>query len=188
MQLPNFDKSWTLFLDRDGVINLRHPGKYIMNLDEFEYLSGSLEAIVKLSKVFNKIIIVTNQKGVGKGLMTQTDLDHIHQHMLADLKNKGGKVDTVYAATAAKSTPESLHKPNPGMALKAKKEFPEIDFKKSVIVGDSISDMQFGFRLGMWTVLVEGKEEEKEAAAAIRVDQRVSSLAAWAQIITTTKK
>ena len=186
-ELPDFDKSWTLFLDRDGVINQRYLGTYIKTLDEFEYLPGSLEAIVKLNKFFNKIIIVTNQKGVGKGRMTQQDLDHIHKQMLTDLKNKGGKVDAVYAATAAKLTPESLHKPNPGMALKAQAAFPEIDFKKSVIVGDSISDMEFGFGLGMWTVLVEGKEEEKEAAATIRVDQRVTALAAWAQLITTTK-
>ena len=186
MQLPKFDKSWTLFLDRDGVINRRHPGAYITNLDEFDYLPGSLDGIMKLNKIFNRIIIVTNQKGVGKGLMTQADLDLIHEDMLKDLKNKRGKVDAVYAATAAKLTPESLHKPNPGMALKAKADFPEIDFKKSIIVGDSISDMDFGFGLGMWTVLIEGKKEEKAAAAAIRVDQRMPSLAYWAQLVVTT--
>ena len=184
MRLPNFDTSWTLFLDRDGVINRRLPGRYVTDFDEFDFLPGSVDSIGKLSKVFGRIFIVTNQKGVGKGLMTQNDLDHIHEQMLADLNKNGGKVDAIYAATAAKITPTSLHKPNPGMALKAKKYFPKIDFKKSIIVGDSISDMEFGFGLGMWTVLVEGKEEEKEAAAVIRVDQRMRSLTEWTEVIT----
>ena len=183
MQLPDFDKSWTLFLDRDGVINRRLPGQYVTRPDEFDFLPGSLNAINRLNKVFGKIFIVTNQKGVGKGWMTQNDLDDVHEQMLSDLNKAGGKIDAVFAATAAKLTPQSDHKPNPLMALKAQQFFPEIDFKKSVMVGDSVSDMQFGFGLGMWTVLVEGKEEEKEAAATIRVNQRTPSLAVWTDLI-----
>ena len=187
MSLPTFDKSWTLFLDRDGVINRRLPGRYVMHPDEFDYLPSSLESIIKLSKIFGRIIIVTNQKGVGKSLMSQADLDLIHEKMIADLKEKGGQVDAIYTATAAVLTSNSMHKPNPGMGLQAKVDFPTIDFKKSIIVGDSISDMEFGFGLGMWTVLVEGKEEEKEAAALIEVDQRVKSLATWMDILNNKK-
>lgn len=183
MSLPSFDKTWTLFLDRDGVINRRLPGRYVMCTDEFDYLPNSLEAIIKLSKVFGRIIIVTNQKGVGKDLMSQTDLDLIHEKMMADLKEKGGQVDAIYTATAAVFTSDSMHKPNPGMGLQAKADFPAIDFKKSIIVGDSISDMEFGFGLGMWTVLVEGKEEEQAAAALIEVNQRVESLTAWCDTV-----
>jgi len=179
MQLPSFDKSWTLFLDRDGVINRRLPGKYVTNFREFQYLPGSLESIYKLNKVFGRIIIVTNQKGVGKELMTQKDLDRIHGKMVSDCKKAGGHIDAVYAATGAKLTSTSQHKPNPGMAMQAKNSFPEIDFNKSIIVGDSISDMKFGSLLGMWTVLVEGKEEEQEMAAKIEVNQRVKSLGEW---------
>jgi len=179
MELPAFDKSWTLFLDRDGVINRRLPGRYVTHPTEFEYLPGSLQAITHLNKIFGHIIIVTNQKGVGKGLMTQMDLDEIHQRMISDSKKAGGHIDAVYAATAAKLTATSQHKPNSGMAIQAKTAFPEIDFKKSVIVGDSISDMKFGLPLGMWTVLVEGKEEEQEIAATFQVDQRVKSLKEW---------
>lgn len=179
MSLPAFDKTWTLFLDRDGVINRRLPGRYVMRPDEFDYLPNSLESIVKLNKIFGRIIIVTNQKGVGKGLMSQADLELIHEKMMADLNEKCGEVDAIYTATAAVLTSDSMHKPNPGMGLQAKADFPAIDFKKSIIVGDSISDMEFGFGLGMWTVLVEGKEEEQEAAALVEVNQRVRSLAYW---------
>ncbi len=177
--IPTFDKSWSLFLDRDGVINRRLPGRYVTHFAEFEYLPDSLQSIAQLNKIFGRIFIVTNQKGVGKGLMTQTDLDEIHLKIISDFKKAGGYIDAVYAATAARLTSTSQHKPNPGMAIQAKTSFPEIDFKKSVIVGDSISDMQFGLSLGMWTVLVEGKKEEVEMATKLEVDQRVKSLGEW---------
>lgn len=179
MSLPSFDQSWTLFLDRDGVINRRLPGRYVTNPDDFNYLPNSLASIVELKKIFGRIVIVTNQKGVGKGLMSQADLDLVHQKMIKDLKQKGGEVDAIYTATDAVLTANSHHKPNPSMGLQAKADFPVINFKKSVIVGDSISDMEFGFGLGMWTVLVAGKEEEKAAAALIEVDESVESLATW---------
>lgn len=182
MSSPFFDKSWTLFLDRDGVINRRLPGRYVTQPDAFDYLPNSLESIYKLNKIFGRIVIVTNQKGVGKGLMSQADLDQVHQKMISDLKEEGGEVDAIYTATDAVLTANSHHKPNPGMAFQAKADFPAIDFEKSVIVGDSISDMEFGFELGMWTVFVEGKEEEKAAAALIEVNERVESLAAWTKI------
>ena len=179
MSEHSFDKSWTLFLDRDGVINRRLPGQYVTCIKEFEYLTGSLQAIVQLNKIFDRIFIVTNQKGVGKGIMSQEELDHIHDKMRIDLNNKGGDLTAIYAATEATFSPKSLHKPNLGMGLQAKAGFPEIDFKKSIMVGDSISDIEFGRRLGMWTVLIEGKEEEKLAAAKIIVDQRAISLYDW---------
>lgn len=176
----SFDKSWTLFLDRDGVINRRLPGRYVTTLKELEYLPGSLQAIVKLNKIFDRIFVVTNQKGVGKGLMSREDLDLIHDKMREDLKNLGGSLTAIYAATEATLTSQSQHKPNAGLGLKAKADFPELDFNKAIMIGDSISDIEFGHRLGMWTVLVEGKEEEKLAAAKIKVDQRVTSLENWA--------
>ena len=175
----SFDKSWTLFLDRDGVINRRLPGRYVTTLKELEYLPGSLQAIVKLNYIFDRIFIVTNQKGVGKGIMSQEDLDHIHDKMRIDLNNKGGNLTAIYAATEAAFSSKSQHKPNLGMGLQAKAAFPEIDFKKAIMVGDSISDIEFGNQFGMWTVLIEGKEEEKVASAKIKVNQRAISLYDW---------
>ena len=64
-----FDSSWTLFLDRDGVINEREDGGYITKVEDFSFVPGSIKAIEKLSNIFGRIVIVTNQAGIGKGLM-----------------------------------------------------------------------------------------------------------------------
>jgi len=148
------DKSWTLFLDRDGVINKQIVDDYVLTWRQFEFIPGVKGAIKILSSVFGKIIIVTNQQGIGRGLMTEKDLSEIHYNMIAEIEKHGGRIDAVYYAPY---TPENNYmdrKPNVGMALKAKKDFPEINFKKSVMAGDSISDMEFGHRLGMINVLI----------------------------------
>ncbi len=83
MNLFEIDESWTLFLDRDGVINRRLMGDYVKSLDEFEILPGVLGAIKNFSKKFGRIVIVTNQQGIGKGLMTNEDLNAVHQYLHA---------------------------------------------------------------------------------------------------------
>lgn len=156
MNLRNYhiDKSWTLFLDRDGVINKRLPGDYVKEPAEFEFLPGVLESIAAFSKLFGRIIIVTNQQGIGKGLMTENDLQKVHQHMLSEIEAAGGHIDAVYHCPGLAEDDPPCRKSNPGMALQAKEDFPEIDFGKSVMIGDSESDMEFGRRLGMKCILV----------------------------------
>ena len=85
-----FDKSWTLFLDRDGVINVRLIDDYVKNINEFEFLPGVLEAFRIFAEKFGRIIIVTNQQGVGKGLMTLQDVDSVHDYMLKEVENQKG--------------------------------------------------------------------------------------------------
>ena len=153
------DKSWTLFLDRDGVINQKRDRDYVKNWGEFLFVEGSLEAISTLSKFFGRIIIVTNQRGVGKGLMSEQDLIKIHEKMVHEINLSHGKIDKIYYCTEV-SEFAFCRKPNVGMALIASKEFPEINFSKSVIVGDSISDVMFGQKLGMKKILI-GKTKEK---------------------------
>jgi len=176
MKKEVIDRSWTLFLDRDGVINRRTPGAYITCVEDFHFLPGSLEAMPFFREQFGRLVIVTNQKGVGKGLMTEDDLKDVHEYMLSEFKKMGVVPDAVYAATAREFTATSNHKPNPGMALQAQQDFPDIDFKKSVMVGDSLSDMEFGLRLGMKTVLVEGKFEDVEELAGLKLWERVFDL------------
>ncbi len=156
MNLKNrkIDKSWTLFLDRDGVINKKKENDYVLKWEQFEFISGTLDAIKELTSLFGKIIIVTNQQGIGRGYMTETDLKIIHKNMLAEINSSGGKIDAVYFAPQIKESNHSDRKPNVGMALKAKKDFPAIDFRKSIMAGDSLSDMEFGHRLGMLNVLI----------------------------------
>lgn len=144
----------TLFIDRDGVINKHLPGDYVKNWEEFEFLPGVLEAFVQLAKAFSRIIVVTNQRGVGRGLMTEVDLQDIHQRMVSEIVHAGGRLDRIYCCIDTnKDSPN--RKPNSGMALQAQKDFPEIIFKESIMVGDSKSDMEFGERLGMKTILIK---------------------------------
>lgn len=161
--LENIDKTWTLFLDRDGVINKRIINDYVLEWNQFEFNLGVLDALKKISTVFGKIIVVTNQQGIGKGYMAELDLMKIHANMISEIETHGGRIDAVYFSPFLKESNHHTRKPNVGMALMAKKDFPSIDFKKSVMAGDSQSDMEFGQRLGMINVLInEDKELGKQ--------------------------
>ena len=150
----NISKEWTLFLDRDGVINYRHVGDYVKNPEDFKFIKGVPEAIKIFSELFGRILIITNQQGIGKGLMTENQLTEIHRHMLDEIEKSGGKIQKVYHAPSLIKDKSFRRKPQIGMGLHAKKDFPEIAFKKSLMAGDSKSDMEFGKRLGMKTVLI----------------------------------
>ncbi len=150
----NIDNTWTLFLDRDGVINERLVDDYIKNLDEFRFLPGVLNALKYFSAVFGKIFIVTNQQGIGKGLMTESDLGNIHRHLVSEVKSHGGIIDKIYHSPYLAVDNDISRKPNPGLAYQAKKDYPEIDFTRSVMVGDSLSDMEFGRKLRMTNVFI----------------------------------
>jgi histidinol-phosphate phosphatase family protein len=164
------DKSWTLFLDRDGVINVRFPGDYVKCVDEFEFLPGAVEAVVRFSKIFGRIIVVTNQQGIARGVYSHEDLGSIHSHMKAEIEKAGGKIHAVYYAHQAAAENSPMRKPGTGMALKAKEDFPEIDFSKSVMMGDTQSDMEFGKAVGMKVIFV-GDEPLN-----IEVDGKVNSI------------
>ncbi len=140
-----------LFLDRDGVLNTLRHDDYVKTPDELDILPGVPEAMSLLRKVFGHIFVVTNQQGIGKGLMTEADLEAIHAKLD---KATGGTIDRIYHCPRLKSEHSFDRKPNIGMALKARKDFPEIRLKESVMVGDSATDMLFGRRAGMTTVLV----------------------------------
>ena len=149
-----FDKSWTLFLDRDGVVNKRIIDDYVKTVEEFVLLDGVAESIAKANTIFGRVVVVTNQQGIGKGLMTERNLSDIHAYCTELLVKENAFIDAYYFAPGLASENNQLRKPNSGMALQAKKEFEEIDFSKSVMVGDSQSDIEFGKRLGMVTVFI----------------------------------
>lgn len=169
-KLFSLNPEWTIFLDRDGVINHRRPGSYIKSIKEFEFTEGAKEAIKKLSSHFKRIVVVTNQQGLGKGLMTVEELNEVHKYMVDEIEKAGGRIDGVYFCPGLAKEKSGCRKPNPDMAFYAKRNFPEIDFKKSIIIGDSISDMQFGKNLGMKTILIPTKEEEIYQYPSIEVD------------------
>ena len=154
-------KDWTLFLDRDGVINKKIEGDYVRSWDQFEFLPGVFEALQNLSKIFGRIIIVTNQRGIGRGFMTEKDLQDIHSKMLAEFSKYNIQIHGIYYCPHDYEKEEcNCRKPKIGMALQAKKDFPDIDFEKSFMVGDSEEDMKFGRTLGMITVYLGKKKIE----------------------------
>jgi histidinol-phosphate phosphatase family protein len=146
--LPPIDPAWTLFLDRDGVVNIESVGSYVTRWEEFIFCEGVQEAWPLLSDLFGRIVVVTNQRGVGRGIMSFESLRDIHARMTSTIRQWGGRIDGIYACTAVEDTDEN-RKPNTGMAMQAREDFPEINFRKSIIVGNSLSDMSFGKRLGM---------------------------------------
>lgn len=153
------DKTWTIFLDRDGVINERLPDDYVKNVQQFKFIKGTLEAIAIFTKLFGHIIVVSNQQGIGKGLMTFEDLDRVHAFMLSEVVVAGGRIDKIYVSPYLQSQKHFTRKPAVGMGIFARKEFRQISFRRSVMVGDSISDMIFGKRLGMKTVFIGDREQ-----------------------------
>ncbi len=148
------DESWALFLDRDGVINHQKADDYIRNWDEFMFLPGVLESFPFLNTVFGRIIIVTNQQGIGKGLMSSDSLNQIHDRMIEAVSKSGGRIDKIYFSPHLSKSRHFDRKPSIGMALKARKEL-GVNLKKSIMVGDSLSDMIFGRNAGMKTVLIK---------------------------------
>lgn len=99
LDLSRVDKSWTLFLDRDGVINIDKDGSYIFTPDEFIFTEGGPGIFKKLADTFSRIIIITNQRGVGRGLMTDTTLHEIHNRMASEIEDAGG--ESMRSITAA---------------------------------------------------------------------------------------
>jgi len=157
----NVQPDWTLFLDRDGVINRRIFGGYVLDSKDFIFEKGVISALQIASRSFKHIVVVTNQQCVGLELLTEEELAAIHANMLHELEEKGGRIDAVFAAINLKSDSHNRRKPNSDMALEAKLQFPDIDFSKSIMVGDTDSDIAFGKNLGMKTVLVKSEESVK---------------------------
>lgn len=158
-KLPTIDKSWTLFLDRDGVINHEKEADYILNWNEFQFYDGVKESLKLLAPIFGTIVMVTNQRGIGRGLMTEENLAEIHSNMLSAIESSGGRIDKIYYCTAVDSD-DYNRKPNPGMAHQAKKDFEHIAFTKSIMVGNKLSDMKFGRNAGIYTVYVDTTHPE----------------------------
>lgn len=132
----------TLLLDRDGVINVLRPGDYVKTVDEFEWMPGVKDALREAAGKFRRIFIVTNQRGVGRGLMTREALDGIHSWMTAEITAAGGRIDGIYVCTAV-SDEDPCRKPNRGMFDRLLQDHPEVNPSRTLMVGDSESDLTF---------------------------------------------
>jgi D-glycero-D-manno-heptose 1,7-bisphosphate phosphatase len=153
LNLTQIDKTWTLFLDRDGVINIEKHLDYIHTWDEFKFYDGAKEALAIFTQKFKHIIVCTNQKGIGKGITKIENLNTIHKNMISECTAVGGLIDAVYFCPDLEDDSPN-RKPQPGMGLQAKKDFPSIDLTKAIMVGNTISDMEFGRNLGVHTIFL----------------------------------
>ena len=128
------------------MINDEKHLDYIHTWDEFKFYDGVKEALEIFNKKFRTIIMVTNQRGVAKGLTKLEDLELIHKNMLQEIEDSKGRIDKIYFCTDMES---ENRKPNPGMGLQAMKDFPEIELSKSIMIGNTLSDMKFGRNVGI---------------------------------------
>lgn len=147
----------TLFLDRDGVINKKLEQRYVTNFDEFVFVKNSDVAIRKLHKIFKRILVVTNQQGIGKGIMTEDDLNLLHLQMQRELSVDFDLIDKIYFCPCLEGDDCNCRKPKIGMLENAKLDFPEIKTEDSFLVGDSDSDILAGKKFGLTTIKVSSE-------------------------------
>jgi D-glycero-D-manno-heptose 1,7-bisphosphate phosphatase len=159
----------TVFLDRDGVLNQKLPeGGYVASWEDFHLLPGVAEAIASLNRAGLRVVVVSNQRGIALGLHTAADVLAIHSKLQALLQQSGAHLDAFYFCPHDKNEC-NCRKPLPGLFEQAQADFPEIAAEASAMVGDSLSDIEFGRRLGMHTIFVDGDpEHQKPGAEAAR--------------------
>lgn len=148
------EKGWTLFMDRDGVVNEQIIGGYVMDTEQFVFHNGVFEALEILHQLFDRVLLVTNQQCVGKGLCPMSTIDHVHEWMQQQLVTRNVAFDKIYCCPHLAAEGCNCRKPQPGMALQAQRDFPDIDFSHSVMVGDSLTDIQFAQNAGVRAVHV----------------------------------
>lgn len=164
--MKNLSKYKYLFLDRDGVINEERKNDYVKKREEFVFEKDAKKALEILNSQFEHIFIITNQRGVGCNKMSHDDLKDVHQFMLDEIAQSNIQISDIYFCTDIESTSIN-RKPNIGMAFQAKRDYPEIQFIDSIMVGNSKSDIEFGKKSGMYTVLVGNKYSSDDTIYSI---------------------
>ena len=161
-----FDRVLSVFLDRDGVINRKAPeGSYVSHWDQFHLLPGAEEAIASLNRSGRRVFLVTNQRGVALGLYTETDIERLHARLAESLAEHEAHIDGYYYCPHDKNVC-TCRKPLPGLFEQAFAAFPGADAAHSVMIGDSLSDMEAGRAIGMRTIFIEGEPDRQKAGAA----------------------
>jgi len=147
-------KNKAFFLDRDGIINERLIGDYVKSVEEFKFIEDFFNLLKKIKESNYLAILISNQQGIGKGLMTLNDLEKIHNYMQNELEKKTNyKLDDIFICTSLASENDYRRKPNPGMIFEAIEKY-DIDPNLSFMVGDSLSDVEAGKRAGVKTIFI----------------------------------
>ena len=165
----------TVFLDRDGILNEKMPDhRYVTRWEEFRVLPGVPEAVRRLNEAGLRVVVVSNQRGIAKGLYTTADLEAMHAQFQRLLGREGARIDGFFICPHEENEC-NCRKPLTGLFEQAVARFPEITAATSVIIGDSASDVEFGRRLGMKTILVDARDSAAQVAEL--ADLRFGSLA-----------
>ncbi len=141
-----------IILDRDGVIN-EDSDEYVKAPEEFIFIEGSLEAIVKLNRAGIKVAVATNQSGIARGLFTEKTLQAMHYKLMLALQEKGGHIDKILYCPHNEKDNCLCRKPLPGMIQDLLDLF-EVPAYETVVIGDSLRDLQAGQAAGCDTLLV----------------------------------
>ena len=162
----------TVFLDRDGTLN--HDSGYIASPAELILFPGVVDAIVRLNQGGSRVVLITNQSGIARGLMTEDDLRLVHKKLERELATKGGWLDGIFFCSHHPDDACQCRKPNPGLIHQAVKEL-DLKLSHSYYVGDKMIDMQLANAVGAKAVLVTTSNYSQEAVRAkekheIRVD------------------
>jgi D-glycero-D-manno-heptose 1,7-bisphosphate phosphatase len=159
----------TVFLDRDGVLNEKMPeGEYVRSLGDLHVLPGVPDAIARLNRAGMKTIVVSNQRGIASGLYTNADVDGIHAQIQRNIAGAGGHIDAFFYCPHDENECD-CRKPLGGLFHQAAAQFPGVEAKHSAMIGDSLTDIEFGRRLGMLTVFLEGDREKPGFAQAVEL-------------------
>lgn len=136
-----------LFLDRDGVIIENRPG-YVLAWQDVKFLPGVLESLAQVADIPARIVLITNQAAIGKGLITRAQADEINRRLLGVITRMGGRVDGLYLCPHRPEDNCQCRKPRPGLILQAAREL-EINLQTSLLVGDNLTDLQAGQAAGV---------------------------------------
>jgi len=161
------------FLDRDGVLNFKHPDLYyVLTPDQLELLPGAAPGLKLLGQAGFRLIVVTNQRAVALGQLTPDQLDAIHAKLRRELARSGVTLDAIYVCPHGKDAC-ACRKPAAGLLLQALHDFPDIDPARSILFGDSPSDLEAARRAGIPAVQM-GVNGSLEAAVRVWLRQQDS--------------
>ena len=155
-----------VFLDRDGVINRKPPeGKYVGHWRDFHPLPGVEAAIAALNRSGRRVIVVSNQRGVALGYTTAAEVQDLHAKLQKHLAAHGGRIDGFYFCPHDKDEC-ACRKPKTGLFEQAFRDFPEATADNSVVIGDSLSDIEAARALGAPAIFIEGDPDTRKPGAA----------------------
>jgi D-glycero-D-manno-heptose 1,7-bisphosphate phosphatase len=164
-----------VFLDRDGVINVKAPeGEHVTSWERFEFLPGALKGLRLLAEAGRPVVIVTNQRGIARGHMSEADLADIHARMSAAVAEAGGRIDAIYHCPHEGGC--ECRKPGTALFERAARDL-DLDLEASAVVGDRAHDMDAAARIGALRVLVGGVSEAMPPVAHRAED--LASAARW---------